>query len=497
VLVGLARWRMPAQPPTAPAPAGVEPAGVLAREPRIGGLAILTRGVDVLWEPGGATPGVDSVLSPGVLRFRSGVVQIEFHSGATVIVEGPAEIELKAIDRIACRYGKLRALVPPSAHGFRVDSASVALVDLGTEFGMRVAPDRRAEVHVFNGKVELQKADPRFGQVGRWELAEGHGLRIDHDGDITPLSADPAAFLAPPDLERLYRKEWEHRYGEWQARSRALTGDPRLVAYFSFEANRKPGSRILVNHLGHGAGDGAIVGCEWVDGRWPGKGALEFKRPSDRVRIHVPGEFRSLTFAAWVRIDAIEHRFNGLMLTDGFDPGETHWQIDHQGRLVLGVRNHRLMTREEDWPLGQKNYTSPPVITPEKFGRWIHLATIYDHGDRNVTHYVNGAAVWSEPLAWDIPLRIGGAELGNWGQVTHGGDPTPIRNLCGRMDEFALFREALSAAEVRGLYERGDAYPSFDRRENGAPTGDHRAPVADAGRSVGVRSASRRRRMTG
>jgi hypothetical protein len=105
--------------------------------------------------------------------------------------------------------------------------------------------------------------------------------------------------------------------------------------------------------------------------------------------------------------------------------------------------------------LGHKNYTSPPVITPEKFGRWIHLATVYDHRAQRVTHYVDGAAVGSEPLAWNIVLRIGEAELGNWREMPNAGDPAPIRNLCGRMDEFALFREALSPEEVRELSRRG------------------------------------------
>ncbi len=344
-------------------------------------------------------------------------------------------------------------MVPPRAHGFRVDSSSVDLVDLGTEFGMQVAPDRRAEVHVFKGRVQLHKTNPGPGQA-RWELAEGNGLSIGIAGDITPLEVDSPAFLTSPDLDRLYRKVSGRRYNQWVTHSRAFASDPRLVTYFGFEGDRNPGSRILVNPCGDRSRDGAIVGCGWVDGRWPGKGALEFKRPSDRVRIDVPGEFESLTFAAWVRIDAIENRFNSLMLTDGFDPGEAHWQIDHRGRLILGVRN--------DWRPGDrvyrthwfKDYASPPVITPEKFGRWIHLATVYDRRAQRVTHYADGAPVWSEPLAWNIALHIGEAELGNWG-VVRDDDVNPIRNLCGRMDEFALFREALSAAEIRELYRRG------------------------------------------
>ena len=139
-----------------------DPAG----ESRAGGVAILTRAVDVVWEEGGPAPVIGSTLSQVALRIRSGVLQLEFYGGATVVAEGPAEIELKAIDRIACRSGKLRVQVPPSARGFRVESPAFDLVDLGTEFGMRVVPGQKSEVHVFNGKVELYETDPPSGQGG-------------------------------------------------------------------------------------------------------------------------------------------------------------------------------------------------------------------------------------------------------------------------------------------------------------------------------------------
>ena len=366
------------------------------------------------------------------------------------MAEGPAEIELKAIDRIACRSGKLRARVPPSARGFRVDSPAVDLVDLGTEFGMRVVPGQKSEVHVFDGKVELYETGSPSGRAAKWELSEGHGVRIGMAGEVTPLVSDPPAFLAPPELERLYLKESRDRYNEWLADSRSWCGDHRLLMYFSFEDDRHPGSRVLVNEGGDRSKDGSIVGCEWVDGRWPGKGALEFKRPSDRVRFLLPGEFESLTFATWVRIDAIEHRFSSLMLTDGFEPGEPHWQIDWLGRIVLGIRAEP----ERRTPGWFRNYTSPRVFTPERFGRWTHVATVYDGRTSTVTHYADGAEVGSETLERWRPLRIGDAELGNWG-VPVAIDDWPIRNLCGRMDEFALFRTALGPDEIRALYERG------------------------------------------
>jgi Concanavalin A-like lectin/glucanases superfamily len=413
-------------------------------------VAILTRAVDVVWADPNKAPTVGSSLAHDTLRLRSGFLQLEFCSGAIVVVEGPAEIELLAIDKISCRFGKLRALVPPRAQGFRVESPTMDLVDLGTEFGMQVDAGRKSEVHVFRGKVEVHESAPRPGRPEKWDLTEGHGMRIATGGEVTEVAAQSPAFLGQPELERRYIEESHRRYSEWLVQSHMLRGDPRLIAYFSFEGDHEASSRrTLVNQLGDRSADGAIVGCDWVDGRWPGKGALEFKRPTDRVRIRVDGEWESLTLCAWVRIDAIQRRRSSLMLTDGFDPREVHWEIDQSGRIVLGISNTHSPGEQY-----AAEYVSPTVITSEQVGRWTMLATVYDDRAEKVTHYVDGVEVSSKPIARRGVLRIGDAELGNWG-VRRSNEPSPVRSLCGRMDEFALFREALGSDQMRALYEKG------------------------------------------
>ena len=199
LVVAVGRWLRPVAAPTVAATSrDSRELWLDPEESKAGGVAILTRAVDVIWEEGGPAPVIGSALATEVLRIRSGVLQLEFYGGVTLVAEGPAEIELKAIDRIACRSGKLRARVPPSARGFRVDSPAVDLVDLGTEFGMRIVPGQKSEVHVFDGKVELYETGSPSGRAAKWELSEGHGVRIGIAGEVTPLVSDPPAFLAPP-----------------------------------------------------------------------------------------------------------------------------------------------------------------------------------------------------------------------------------------------------------------------------------------------------------
>ena len=187
--------------------------------------------------------------------------------------------------------------------------------------------------------------------------------------------------------------------------------------------------------------DGAIVGCSWTRGRWPQKGALEFKRPSDRVRVNVPGEFQSLTLFAWVRLDSIDHEFNSLLLTDGYDERDLHWQIRRGGRIEVAIK-------------GLGNFVTPRILGPEDIGRWVQLALTVDGERRRISQYVDGESVFQARIEAPARVRIGDAEIGNWG-VAASGDTQPVRALNGRVDEFAVFGEALGSDELREIYESG------------------------------------------
>ncbi len=228
-----------------------------------------------------------------------------------------------------------------------------------------------------------------------------------------------------------------------------VRNDPSLVAYYSFQAE-EPWSRTLLDQAGDRRDrepcDGAIVGCTWGEGRWPLKQGLEFRQVSDRVRVTIPGEFDSLTLAAWVRIDSLPNLNNSLLMADGWEPGEVHWQIVNPGMLVLGVQSN---PKSRGW-----HYDAPDVLTPDYFGRWMHLALIYNHESKLVTHCLDGRPVTVQSIPVDIPLRLGDAEIGNWNISTHR-NTTPVRFFTGCMDELMVFSRALSEQELETLYTQG------------------------------------------
>ncbi len=123
------------------------------------------------------------------------------------------------------------------------------------------------------------------------------------------------------------------------------------------------------------------MGCEWTEGRWPGKAALDFKRTSDRIRVNIPNELVALTLMAWIRVDYFDNRLNGLLLSDGWNiPGEVHWELDGKGILIFAIK---------DGVIG----SSPVVLGENNLGLWTHLATVYAPQQHILTTYVNGQAV--------------------------------------------------------------------------------------------------------
>ena len=225
---------------------------------------------------------------------------------------------------------------------------------------------------------------------------------------------------------------------------RQFSTDPDTLVFFDFE-NQNAWDRQLTNRTENGP-HAAIIGAQWTEGRWPGKGALEFKRITDRVRLEIPGEFDALTFSAWVRIEGLDRWLSSLMLTDGFDRGEVHWQISDLGEVVAGIKTDRR----------DPNTDSSSVIQPEDLGRWIHLTTTLDRTAEQVIHYIDGKAVIIDERTDLPPLKLGAAEIGNWQPAKLAEKKNhPLRSLNGRIDEFMVLKRALTATEVAALYEAG------------------------------------------
>jgi hypothetical protein len=125
------------------------------------GLAMVIKLDGVRWESTDEPhPSEGDVLEGGRLQFASGRVMLSMLTGVILDVEGPADLDLIDFDRVRCRRGRIRSRVPAGAEGFLVLGPSSAVVDLGTEFGLNVAPDGKMRGQVFKGRVEAALLSP-------------------------------------------------------------------------------------------------------------------------------------------------------------------------------------------------------------------------------------------------------------------------------------------------------------------------------------------------
>lgn len=407
-------------------------------EPTAHGVAILSRTVDVRWAAGQEEFTAGAVLPPTPLRIEAGAAQIDFYNGARVIVEGPALFQPISAEEGFLSSGKLSAHVPPQAHGFRIRSAQFTVVDHGTDFGLSVGDQLSAEVHVFQGKVELSAPDnagpPR-------SLLGGEAVRLEV-GALKDIAVDRQAFLDEAELAHQDELSAQRRLAVWRAASQALSQDTAAVLHFDFDAPSS-NDRTLRNLAGNASEDSvaSIVGCERITGRWPGKNALQFRNEGDRVRLSAATPMQQVTFLAWVRIDDLPHGLHSLLTADARHTGVLSWELSNAGRLRLAI-GRDLGRSQLDW----ETVHSDPVLTADRFGRWCLLATTFD--GRTVQHYFNGRPCGSGASFQPPSLQIGSADLGNY----HG---SQRRNLVGKMDEFAVLSRVLSPAEVLDYYEHG------------------------------------------
>jgi hypothetical protein len=419
---------------------------VESKAPSDKAVAILNRTVDAQWNETGEIPQVGTLLQPGRLELQAGFAQFVFYSGARVMIEGPAQIELTSPNEISCRAGRLMAEVPSPARAFHIRTPQVEATSQTASLGLEVR-DLSTEVQVFKGSVDVSS----LARGSKQKLQDGTGVLAEKSRPLKLIAANTAEFASLLDLQTKSLAAEAQRLTQWRAASSVLNRDPSLLVHLDFEgAANFPQMRLRDSASQEAAWSDGIVGCQMVSGRWADKQGLEFLGVNDRVRLTVPGEFNAMTLSTWVRVQGLDRQFNSLFMCDGFEPGEIHWMIVNNGDLALTIKGNK--------PGRFQAVESPPVLSPEYFGTWVQLTVVVDGKAKRITLYFNGRAVKEQALYPDPPYRIGASELGNWNAdefPINDQEEMWIRNFNGAMDEFCLFSRALSDAEIMDLYLAG------------------------------------------
>ncbi|WOO40880.1 LamG-like jellyroll fold domain-containing protein [Rubellicoccus peritrichatus] len=422
------------------------------------GVAVVSRLSGVHWGEGTtlSIPRVEngSPLGAGVMEILKGLVQIDFYSGATVIIEGPAKMVIESADQGRLIYGNLWAHVPPPARGFKILTEAFDVVDLGTEIGVSVNRDGEGEVHVLDGEVEVfSNVD---GEQQDKLLQTGEGVEVNKDGVQKSITARADDFAVAARLSG----EAQGRFQQWKDSQQLWREDPGVIVSYDFDGGSAWDS--TVKNMSTSAlpdTEGAVVGCKRVEGRWPGKQALEFRNSSNRVRLNVPGEYKDITLSCWLRLDAVDSPEISLFHPETKQDRYLHWTLVNVKPGIVHLHFSET-TKAKGGKAERNHYHSTWNLLSKKhgvaLGEWMHLASVYDSEKKQVRHYQNGKNIGVSEIKDPRPLGIGNADIGNWPYHAWAkGTKWEVRNLNGAIDEFMIAKRVLEPDEIEAIWKVG------------------------------------------
>lgn len=143
-------------------------------------------------------------LRVGWLELQNGFARIQFHQGVQVIVQAPSEFRLCGPNKLYLTTGTITAKILQAGAHFEVETLTSHITDRGTEFGVSVNAGHQTEVHVFDGRVELQTQGE--GVTQKRQVSKGQAAQINTKGDLYlhRLARRPRLFVRDiPDPNQL------------------------------------------------------------------------------------------------------------------------------------------------------------------------------------------------------------------------------------------------------------------------------------------------------
>ncbi len=375
------------------------------------------------------------------LELEAGYAEVTFDSGARVVLEGSASLDVVSAWDATLRRGTLKAHVPPQAIGFRVANRFVEVIDLGTEFTIIADADRGAEVLVNKGEVE---AVPRTSnQSETLLLRENEARRFADTGvtEVTDRARKFALFDAPLGLER-------------------FVAGARFV-HWSFDESHGPAA---------GAGPWVIEGgatlrlLDGDQGNEPSTRSIGQRQNALRfdgqryASAPIPGLSSAMprTVAFWVKVPENAQPIDTWMVAWGS-------QLSKLGRRPVHISWNR---RPSEGALGalRTDFGGGHAIgtTNLRDGNWHHVAVFFASGDDpaspvQVKQYVDGRLESSTVVRGTLSAREGTGDAAIADTIWLGyrltGNRQEGRRFRGELDEFFIVDRALEPHEIVALMQ--------------------------------------------
>jgi hypothetical protein len=380
-------------------------------------------------------------LKPGTISQDSGWLTLQTLSGVSVTLDAPFRAELISNSRIRLNEGRARVRVPSGAEGFKLESPTFDVVDLGTEFAAKVNADGTGTCRVFEGKADVSLLDS-IGEVKRTHrLTANKSVRVnaasqdmrmieEANGDYPEIKQPQRPLLAlPPSYAANVMAMGPAGYWRFdEIVSKSVTneveGGPRLQA---------AGTAAIAIESG-GNHSGALTRLEQME---------FFKIPYLNAPL-LEGDFSFSLFAQfeWLQNFVVisATRYDNEVQGDSFT---LQSYASFRGSGLNGTGLHAVLRDPPAWEGGSEVYGNT-LLRP----RYWHQIAVTRKADR-LTLYLDGTPVGSRSME-SIPLNYReifvGRLNGNAQQSRK-----EARGLVGHIDELAIFTRALTNEEIRKL----------------------------------------------
>jgi len=410
-----------------------------ALPPEVEYVAQLTGGKDYKWASSTPDIGPRQRLRKGQqIELTSGFAEITFDSGAQVLLQGPALLDVNSAWSATLKQGKLTASLPPEAMGFSISNPTVEVVDIGTEFTMVAdAGGAATEVLVLKGEVEAapRNADEQQPIV----LREKEGRRFASSGVSSVHDSDEkfAQLRQPVALDRFVSPIGYAHWSFDEIAGNVFKADSFDLPFTTPAAEVELGSGDsgAIHGKGHAHGALRFDGNVFAKTAFPG---LSGNEPyTICFWVKVPREASLSNAYAMVAWGASDPRF-------GSHPFHIAWN-----------------RKSDEGPMGvlRTDYGRGYALgsTPLRDGKWHHIAVVFiprENADSpvEVKQYVDGRLEGEgRPSAPGSDIFDNGSKPSSgaiWLGCRLGPHGVRVDRFLGEMDELFIANRALQPHEI-------------------------------------------------
>jgi hypothetical protein len=377
------------------------------------------------------------------LELSKGFAEITFDSGAQIVLQGPASLNVDSAWAASLNNGTLKASIPAEAVGFSISNPTVEVVDLGTEFTMFAdASGAATEVLVLKGEVEAQLKTTN--QPPPIVLREKESRRFAVSG-VTSVHDSEEKFAEAIRPVRLDHFIQATDYLHWsfnETDGNTFNADASGTSFPPADMHLQTGSPAAISlaHVQAGRWQHALQ----FDGQSFAKAALpdisETTPHSVAFWVNVPKDANLANAYAMVAWGMNSKQFGSHPVHIGWNRNPNEGTVgvlrtDYGGGFALGA-------------------------TPLRDGRWHHVAVILIPGadattSMQVKQYVDGRLEGEgkpSPPGSKIFSRLSSATSGAvWLGCRLGIDDVRQERFRGQMDELFIADRALEPWEIVGL----------------------------------------------